>query len=160
MTRAAQLREAYGLEAHPEGGAFTEVYTAEFKREDGRPLSGSIYFLLEGNEVSHFHQIDCDELWYYHEGCGMKIEMLHPDGSHTCAYLGSDLSKGQKMMAEVPAGTVFAAENLDPQSYTFISCMTAPQFTYQTFRLVGKQEILTKWPEESVPEYLIDLSVQ
>ncbi|WP_081677499.1 cupin domain-containing protein [Butyrivibrio sp. WCD3002] len=38
------------------------------KKED-RPLAGSIYFLLTEDEISHFHQIDCEEIWYHHEGC-------------------------------------------------------------------------------------------
>ena len=67
MNRSEQLKAAYHLEKHPEGGWFSEVYTAPFQAED-RPLAGSIYFLLDQNEISHFHQIDCDEIWYYHEG--------------------------------------------------------------------------------------------
>ena len=63
--RTKQLKTAYRLEAHPEGGWFSEVYTAPFEK-DGRALAGSIYFLLDAGEQSQFHQIDCEELWYYH----------------------------------------------------------------------------------------------
>lgn len=69
-TRTEQLKTAYRLEAHPEGGWFAEVYTAPFEK-DGRALAGSIYFLLDAGEQSQFHQIDCEELWFYHEGCGV-----------------------------------------------------------------------------------------
>ena len=41
-TRTEQLKEAYRLEAHPEGGWFAEVYTAPFEK-DGRELAGSIH---------------------------------------------------------------------------------------------------------------------
>lgn len=75
MNRADVLKKEYNLEKHPEGGWFVEVYTAPFEKE-GRPLAGSIYFLLDKGEISHFHQIDCDEIWYFHEGCGMKVTML------------------------------------------------------------------------------------
>ena len=44
--RTEQLKEAYRLEAHPEGGWFAEVYTAPSEK-DGRKLAGSIYFLLD-----------------------------------------------------------------------------------------------------------------
>ena len=77
--RADELKRQYGLEKHIEGGWFAEYYTAPFKA-DGRPLAGSIYFLLDRGEISHFHQIDCDEIWYYHEGCGMKITVLTEAG--------------------------------------------------------------------------------
>ena len=48
--RSEQLKAAYRLEKHPEGGWFAEVYTAPFQAE-GRPLAGSIYFLLDGDEI-------------------------------------------------------------------------------------------------------------
>ena len=44
--RADELKRQYGLEKHIEGGWFAEYYTAPFKA-DGRPLAGSIYFLLD-----------------------------------------------------------------------------------------------------------------
>ncbi|WP_051656900.1 cupin domain-containing protein [Butyrivibrio sp. AE3004] len=88
MERAEYLKQKYHLEKHPEGGCFAEVYTAPFSHED-RSLMGSIYFLLEGEDISHFHQIDCDEIWYHHEGCGLKITMII-DGSVSEAVIGPD----------------------------------------------------------------------
>ena len=64
MKRTDILKKAYHLEKHVEGGSFAEVYTAPFEK-DGRALAGSIYFLLDSGEISHFHVIDCDEIWYY-----------------------------------------------------------------------------------------------
>ena len=75
-SRVAALKRACALLPHPEGGWFSEVYTAPFEK-DGRPLAGSIYFLLDGGDVSHLHEIDCDEIWYWHEGCGLKLTMLY-----------------------------------------------------------------------------------
>ena len=72
MKRSDELKRAYRLEPHPEGGWFSESYTAPFEK-DGRSFAGSIYFLLDAGEISHFHEIDCDEIWYWHEGCGMCI---------------------------------------------------------------------------------------
>ena len=92
MNRSEQLKASYHLEKHPEGGWFSEVYTAPFQAE-GRPLAGSIYFLLDQKEISHFHQIDCDEIWYYHEGCGLKITLLQ-DGKRSVLLLGNDLKQG------------------------------------------------------------------
>ena len=139
MNRSEQLKAAYHLEKHPEGGWFSEVYTAPFQAE-GRPLAGSIYFLLDQNEISHFHQIDCDEIWYYHEGCGLKITLVQ-DGKRSVMLLGNDLERGQRAMAVIPKGAIFAAENIDPAGYTFMSCATAPAFRYEGFRLVSRKEI-------------------
>ena len=40
-----------------------------------------------------------------------------------------------------------AAENLEADGFTFVSCATTPNFTYEGFRLVEKQEIREKYPE-------------
>ena len=144
MDRIAELKEAYALSPHPEGGWFAEVYTAPVSHE-GRALAGSIYFMLCGNDISHFHQIDCDEIWYYHEGCGLKITVLQ-GGKCETLLLGADPTAGQRAMAVIPAGAVFAAENIDPAGYTFLSCATTPAFSYEGFRLIGRQELRERFP--------------
>ena len=143
--RSAVLKKTYQLEQHPEGGWFAEVYTAPFEK-DGRPLAGSIYFLLDSGEISHFHQIDCDEIWYFHEGCGMKVTVLDASGRQEFL-LGNDVSGGQRAMAVIPKGAIFGAENLSPDGFTFVSCATAPDFTYEGFRLVNKEEIRRTYPD-------------
>ena len=145
--RADKLKETYNLQQHPEGGWFAEVYTAPFEKE-GRPLAGSIYFLLDKGEISHFHQIDCDEIWYFHEGCGMKVTMITKDGL-TEFLLGNDVEKGQRAMVVIPKGAIFGAENLDDSGFTFVSCATTPNFKYEGFRLVYKDEIERDYPELS-----------
>ena len=141
QTRIAQLKAAYHLQPHPEGGWFSEVYTAPFEKA-GRALMGSIYFLLAGNDISHFHQIDCDELWYHHEGCALRVTVLH-DGVCQTLMLGSDVEAGQRSMAVIPAGAIFAAEPAVPNSYAFLSCATTPAFRYEGFRLVSRTELST-----------------
>ncbi len=137
MDRSDYLKKKYHLEKHPEGGCFAEVYTAPFSHEN-RSLVGSIYFMLEEDDISHFHQIDCDEIWYHHEGCGLKITMI-TDGSVSEIIIGP--GEDQKAMAVIPKGAIFAAENLDKSSYCFMSCATTPKFTYDGFRLVADIEI-------------------
>ena len=138
-TRSDDLKEIYKLEAHPEGGWFAEVYTAPFE-QDGRALAGSIYYLLDAGEKSQFHQIDCEELWFYHEGCGVRITVFH-EGSKEELLLGPDCACGQRAMARIPKDAIFSAENLVSDSYTFVSCVTAPKFRYEGFRLVPDSEI-------------------
>ena len=144
MDRAAKLKEKYKLEKHPEGGWFSEIYTSPF--EHGlRAFMGSIYFLLEGGDISHFHQIDCDEIWYHHEGCGLKITVL-VDGKKSEELLGP--GEDQNAMVVIPKGAIFASEPLDKDSYAFVSCATTPKFTYDGFRLVNQGELKAICPEE------------
>ncbi len=145
--RIEELKSIYHLMQHPEGGWFAENYTAPFSAE-GRSYMGNIFFLLNEKEISHFHQIDCDEIWYYHEGCGLKITVLNPEtGECRKALLGKDLNKGQSFMAFIPAGAIFASENLDKEGYCFVSCATTPKFSYEGFRLIYKQELKESFPD-------------
>ena len=152
--RTEALKREYGLKIHPEGGWFAEDYTCPFSH-GGRPLAGSIYFLLEGAERSHFHQIDCDELWYFHEGCGLKITVLFR-GARSELLLGT--GEGQRACVLLPAGAVFGAENLDKAGFTFLSCATAPAFRYEGFRLISRAELEELCPDAA--ESLRDLVLE
>ena len=147
--RVEAIVKGLQLKAHPEGGWFSEVYTSPvvFPTPNGsRALSGSIYYLLGKQEKSSFHEIDCDEIWYYHEGCGMRVYILSADGPAAEVRLGCDISQHESPMVVVPAGSIFAAENIDPEGYTLISCLTTPKFRYEGWRLVPKAELLLKYP--------------
>ena len=63
------------------------------------------------------------------------------DGKTEELLLGRDIENGEKAMAVIPKGAIFAAENLDKDSFCFMSCATSPKFTYDGFRLIGKKEI-------------------
>ena len=96
------------LEAHPEGGWFSEVYAAPAEygsSRDGRVMGGTIYFLLGKEDISHFHVIDCDEIWYFHEGCGVELWLLNPENKTAeCRRLGC--GKGEeKNRADDGSGT-------------------------------------------------------
>ena len=141
--RTAFLKKIYNMEAHVEGGSFSEVYTAPFEK-NGRSLAGSIFFLLDVGEISHFHEIDCDEIWYYHEGCGIRITMLADNGIERYL-LGCNPHNEERAMVVIPKGRIFAAENLKPDGYTLVSCVTVPKFEYSGFRLLGRNEIRQRY---------------
>ena len=61
--------------------------------------------------------------------------------------LGKQLSQGERPMVRIRAGEIFAAENLEQDSYTLISCATAPKFRYEGWRLVQLEELLPRCPE-------------
>lgn len=94
--RIKEIVQELKMEGHPEGGWFSEVYTAPVSFTDAgeqRALAGSIYYLLDGPAISAFHQIDCEELWYYHEGTGMRLYVLKQDGTMVQYLLGKQLSQ-------------------------------------------------------------------
>ena len=70
------------LQPHAEGGFYREIFRSSVDVDqkhlpvgyDGsRRLATSIYFLLRSGDVSRFHRLKSDELWYYHAGSGLKL---------------------------------------------------------------------------------------
>jgi predicted cupin superfamily sugar epimerase len=136
------------LEEHPEGGYFKEVYRneVELSADDfTRNLTTSIYYLLRSGEISHWHQLASDELWYFHGGSDLVVHMFD-DGIYQQELVGlSDAAYPQLL---IPAGAVFAAEVKDPDSYGLVGCMVSPGFDFDDFRLVDMEELLEIFPEE------------
>ena len=96
MSSQEQIIETLGLLPHPEGGFYKETYRSELSLEgQERELLTSIYFLLSAENVSHFHRIKSDELWYFHTGSPLIVHTLTERG-HEQHLLGLDLSKGQQ----------------------------------------------------------------
>lgn len=150
--RIAYWTEELRLEAHPEGGWFSEVYACPDSyglSQDGRVMGGSIYFLLGKEDVSHFHVIDCEEIWYIHEGCGVELWLLYPAGDGAGCRAERRLlgcGEGMKPMVVVPKGIIFGARNVDPEGYTLMSCATMPNFHYEGFRMVPQAELIQQFP--------------
>lgn len=76
----------------------------------------------------------------------MKITALL-DGKKEEYLLGHDVAAGQNAMLLIKKGSVFAAENLIPGEFSFVSCATTPKFNYEGFRLVYRDEIKEQYPE-------------
>lgn len=89
MQTADEFIEHLALEQHIEGGYYRSSYRSDMPFDDNRALWSSIYFLLRTGEVSHFHRLTADEMWYFHAGQSLTIYMISPDGELTTAQLGS-----------------------------------------------------------------------
>ncbi|GAB6092244.1 cupin domain-containing protein [Furfurilactobacillus curtus] len=140
------------LTPHPEGGWFKEVGHSSIKQLDEiaqaqRYQYTSIYFLLSHSSPSHFHQLKHDELWFFHDGAAVTIHCLMPDHSYQKIVLGSDLDAGQVLQATVRAGVIFGSEVSDHAEFGLVSCVVAPGFDYQDFKLFTKAELNAVYPQ-------------
>ena len=86
---------------HVEGGYFKESFLSEEKVRENKNLWSSIYFLLRTGEVSNFHRLKSDELWYYHDGEALTIYMISPEGELITKQLGINIEKGEVPQALV-----------------------------------------------------------
>jgi len=140
-----------GLTKHPEGGYYKEVYRSEDVIEEEslpdrytskRNVSTSIYFLLDKEDVSHFHKLQSDEIWHFYEGSSLTIHMIDEAGNYTLKRLGREVTDGEVFQFVIPKFTWFAAEVNDKTSFTLIGCTVAPGFDFADFEL-GKKEEMT-----------------
>ncbi|MBU2018729.1 MAG: cupin domain-containing protein, partial [Bacteroidetes bacterium] len=118
MTRVEHLISALHLIPHPEGGWYREIYRANEKLEKiDRNLMTSIYFLITSENVSKFHEIKSDELWFFHEGTGLTVHVLDKNDHYSKLSLGLDISKGQMPQGLVEAGKIFGSTVDDENGY-------------------------------------------
>jgi uncharacterized protein len=121
------------LRPHPERGHFRETFRDARKLADGRAASTAIYFLLVRGERSHWHRVDSVEIWHWHAGAPLILEIAKEPGGIDRIALGSDLASGERPQAIVPADAWQAAESLG--DWTLCGCTVAPGFDFKTFEL-------------------------
>lgn len=147
MSSQEQIIETLGLLAHPEGGFYKETYRSELSLEgQERELLTSIYFLLSAENVSHFHRIKSDELWYFHTGSPLIVHTLSERG-HEQHLLGLDLSKGQQPFLWIPKNTIFGSSIAEAHGFALVSCAVAPGFDFRDFELFDRESLLAAYPE-------------
>ena len=145
MTTAADLIASFGLQPHPEGGHYREVFRAKdlvMTANGPRSAGTTIFYLLSGNERSHFHRIDADEIWFYHQGGPLDIYSLNPDGSGAI----QTLSEGNPQVI-IPKGVWFGAKLKDMSGYCLASCAVMPGFEFSGFEMAKPNDLLRDWPD-------------
>ncbi|WP_459481838.1 cupin domain-containing protein [Clostridium saccharoperbutylacetonicum] len=135
---------------HQEGGFYKEVYASEENVSveninEPRKLWTSIYFLLRDGEVSNFHRLRSDEMWYYHAGSSLTIYMINPEGELITEQLGLDIENGEKPQILVPKGYIFGSA-MNNSGYALVGCMVAPGFEFKDFELFERNYLLDKYP--------------
>lgn len=147
-----------GMDGHIEGGYFKELYRNShsisdsgypYGFEDERALCTTIYFLLKSGQVSKFHKLKFDEIWFYHYGCSMIIHMIDDKGNYSSMRLGLDIDNGDIPQVLVPANVIFGAEPADSDSFSLVSCMVSPGFDYRDFVLFEEEELCISFPEHT-----------
>ena len=137
MPTAAEIISRLELRPHPEGGHYRETFRDQGTDPNGRSCSTAIYFLLARGERSHWHRLDAIEVWHWHAGAPLALEVAERDvGPVTRATLGPDLAAGARPQAIVPAHAWQAAASLG--DWTLVGCTMAPGFDFAGFELAPK----------------------
>jgi len=117
--------EALGLQPHPEGGHYREIFRAE--------SSTAIYYLLAAGERSHWHRVNADEAWHWYGGGALALRLSEHGQRVESLHLGPDLAAGQRPFAMVPRGCWQAAAPLE--GWVLCGCTVAPAFTFAGFEM-------------------------
>lgn len=135
-----------GLQPHPEGGFYSETYRSEMSIPGmERQLMTAIYFLLTSENVSNFHRIKSDELWFYHAGSPLTVHTLDQNG-HSEIKIGPDFAAGQRPQALVKSGIIFGSSVDVEDGYSLVSCVVAPGFDFRDFELFERQQLKEMFP--------------
>ncbi|WP_436372231.1 cupin domain-containing protein [Cytobacillus sp. BC1816] len=145
-----------GLTPHPEGGYYKRTFESEectsdqelsVNFEGTRKLYTSIYFLLTSNDVSHFHRLKSDELWYFHAGSPLTIHVIHENSEYEEIKLGINLDNGEVPQALVPKNSIFGSSVMEEDTFSLVGCMVSPGFEFQDFEMFTQADLLSKYPQ-------------
>ncbi|HMN25375.1 MAG: cupin domain-containing protein [Ignavibacteriaceae bacterium] len=142
------------LKKHPEGGYYREIYrSAEMfsidppKKNLKRNVSTSIYFLLDGSQVSKFHRLKSDELWHFYDGSSIKIYVIDESGKLDEITLGRKTEDGEVFQTVIKKNNWFAAEVINKKSFALIGCTVSPGFDFSDFELADVEYLLKNFPD-------------
>jgi predicted cupin superfamily sugar epimerase len=133
--KVRQLIARLGLEPHPEGGHFREIYRHRPERGGERGHVTSIYYLVESGQVSHWHRIDAVELWHFHAGAPLELTVVEEGRPPVHYRLGIDLEAGEQPQATVPPKAWQSARSLG--AWSLVGCTVAPAFDFAGFELAA-----------------------
>jgi uncharacterized protein len=143
LSQAAQdLIDRLELAPHPEGGWYRETHRSATSNASGRSICTSILFLLEHPHVSHLHRLDAEELWFWHAGDALDVQVVTPDGLHETRRLGP----GGNFQTMIPVGTWFGAELPNPESWALVGCAVTPAFEFAGFEMACREDLARQYP--------------
>ena len=134
---------------HPEGGYYKETYRAtELTTNKGgntRNVCTAIYFLLENDNISRFHRIKSDEMWFFHQGEPIEVVSIQ-NNELLSITLGNNIEKGEVPQAVIPAGVWFASCVKGGKGYGLVSCTVSPGFDFADFEMAKRDELMREFP--------------
>ncbi|WP_422744894.1 cupin domain-containing protein [Mycobacterium sp. WMMD1722] len=131
------------LSPHPEGGWYRETWRSELTVTQSvlppdytgpRSAGTAILFLLMPGQQSAWHTVRSAELWLFHRGSPLELEMGPQHDSAATHLLGSDIDAGEHPQLLVPPGHWQRARPRDDQP-SLVSCVVVPGFDFADFEL-------------------------
>lgn len=136
---------AYGLDLspHPEGGWFRETWRSDVTIAPSalppdyagpRNAGTAILFLLLAGQQSAWHTVRSAELWLFHRGSPLLLEVGAERDRAATLVLGTDVEAGEHPQVLVPPGHWQRARPRDDEP-SLVSCVVVPGFDFADFAL-------------------------
>lgn len=145
------------LQPHPEGGAYVRVFCSSDQvksldpnryNDEPRYAGSSIYYLLKGHDFSAWHCLKSDEIWHAYQGSLLKIHVIDDKGKRATFILGNPSEHPlAAFQVCIPAGSYFAAEVMDKQSFSLVGCTVTPGFEFKDYELAEREALVKKFPQ-------------
>lgn len=145
MTEPPELARILDMSPHPEGGWFRETWRSELTFGPTalppdyigpRNAGTAILFLLAAGQQSAWHTVRSAELWLYHRGSPLLLEIGAEQRSATTHLLGGDIAADEYPQLVVPPGHWQRARPRDDEP-TLVSCVVVPGFDFADFALAA-----------------------
>ncbi len=152
--RAAELVEHLGLQRHPEGGFYREVFRSERAVRASLPGADrvaltTIYFLVTTDNHSRWHRVVSDEVWHYYEGDPLELFWLTGDTRRLMREVLGPVGTSSRPVRTVPKGCWQAARPIG--DYTLLGCSVGPGFEFDDFELMIDRAEEVKHVREHFP---------
>lgn len=153
MTELPDWASQLDLSPHPEGGWFRETWRSDLTFPQSvlpadytgpRQAGTAILFLLMPGQQSAWHTVRSAEIWLYHRGSPLLLEVGAEQSSAHTVLLGPDIEAGQTPQFVVPPGDwqrarpraeASEATGETPAEPTLVSCLVVPGFDFADFVL-------------------------
>ena len=143
VSRARDLVDKLGLQPHPEGGWYREIYRSPTRVETARGSRSAIttiYYLLERHQLSRWHVVQADELWHFYAGAPLELLQYEPTSRKLVRHMLGHVDIAPSASAEIsvaviPAGVWQAARSLG--DYSLVGCTVGPGFEFADFQFTA-----------------------
>jgi predicted cupin superfamily sugar epimerase len=151
---AAALIARLGLQPHPEGGFYREIFRSAravqpYDARSRRSALTLIYFLLVDGAPSRWHQVASDEAWSWVAGAPLELQRIDPAFSGIEAEL-LGMGEGIQPAAVIAAGEWQAARSTG--GWTLVTCAVGPGFDFQDFRMMSDDGEVVERVRQTLPD--------
>jgi predicted cupin superfamily sugar epimerase len=133
------------MSPHPEGGWFRETWRSELTIAQSalppdytgpRSAGTAILFLLMPGQQSAWHSVRSAELWLFHRGSPLLLDVGPEQASATTHLVGANFEAAEEPQLLVPPRYWQRARPRDDQP-SLVSCVVVPGFDYADFALTA-----------------------